>query len=208
MPFLGHPLRVLLATAQTFALAHVVWAHGLSIGFGWGPSMLPTFLATNEWFVTDKRYRRGRGVEVGDCVVYSIPVEPGEEGLKRVMGMPGDYVLLNSPPSTATTSVSYATYHGIDADGASGVDRAGRNVGSEHMIQVPKGHCYIVGDNLPWSRDSRDFGPIPLALIRGKVIARGSLSGFNPMNWFLKVENGLHKPTASPASSGTSQTFR
>ena len=69
MPFLGHPLRVLLATAQTFALTHVVWAYGVSIGFGWGPSMMPTFLATNEWFVTDKRYRRGRGVQVGDCIV-------------------------------------------------------------------------------------------------------------------------------------------
>ncbi|KAI1824756.1 LexA/Signal peptidase [Xylaria intraflava] len=184
MPFLGHPLRLLLATAQTFALAHVVWAHGLSIGFGWGPSMLPTFLATNEWFVTDKRYRRGRGVQVGDCVVYSIPVEPGEEGLKRVMGMPGDYVLLNSPPTGA----------------ADDVDRAGRGIGNENMIQVPKGHCYIVGDNLPWSRDSRDFGPIPLALIRGKVIARGSLSGLNPMNWFLKVDNGLQKPADDPGS--------
>ncbi|KAI0515474.1 LexA/Signal peptidase [Xylaria bambusicola] len=184
MPFLGHPFRVLFATAQTFALAHVVWAYGMSIGFGWGPSMLPTFLATNEWFVTDKRYRRGRGVQVGDCVVYSIPVDPGEEGLKRVMGMPGDYVLLNSPPSSNRVGTA------LDL----GVDRAGRGVGSENMIQVPQGHCYIVGDNLPWSRDSRDFGPIPLALIKGKVIARGSLFGWNPLGWFTKVENGLQKP--------------
>ncbi|KAI1312965.1 LexA/Signal peptidase [Xylaria venustula] len=185
MPFLGHPFRVLFATTQTFLLAHVVWAHGVSIGPGWGPSMLPTFFVTNEWFVTDKRYRRGRGVEVGDCVVYAIPVDPGEEGVKRVMGMPGDYVLLNSPPSSAN-------------GGGLSVDRAGRGVGSENMIQVPKGHCYIVGDNLPWSRDSRDFGPIPLALIKGKVIAKGSLTGFNPLNWFAKVENGLQKPVDIP----------
>lgn len=132
MPFLGHPFRVLFATAQTFALAHVVWAYGMSIGFGWGPSMLPTFLATNEWFVTDKRYRRGKGVQVGDCVVYSIPVEPGEEGLKRVMGMPGDYVLLNSPPSnTARRSIG-----GGGSGSGIGVDRVGRGVGSEDMIQV------------------------------------------------------------------------
>ncbi|KAI2633885.1 LexA/Signal peptidase [Xylaria nigripes] len=202
MPFLGHPVRLLLATAQTFALAHVVWAHGMSIGFGWGPSMLPTFLATNEWFVTDKRYRRGRGVQVGDCVVYSIPVEPGEEGLKRVMGMPGDYVLLNSPPSSAPRP-SYYAVEGDSASSGVGFDRVGRDVGSENMIQVPKGHCYIVGDNLPWSRDSRDFGPIPLGLIKGKVIARGSLSGLNPMNWFLNVENGLRKPADEPESRKT-----
>ncbi|KAI0540151.1 LexA/Signal peptidase [Xylaria digitata] len=199
MPFLGHPFRVLFATAQTFALTHVIWAYGMSIGFGWGPSMMPTFLATNEWFVTDKRYRRGRGVQVGDCVVYSIPVEPGEEGLKRVMGMPGDYVLLNSPPSGAVHALHAGSEPG--AGGSVGVDRVGRGIGTENMIQVPKGHCFIVGDNLPWSRDSRDFGPIPLALIRGKVIAKGSLAGLNPFNWFTEVENGLQKPTDTPRSS-------
>ncbi|KAF2970034.1 hypothetical protein GQX73_g3495 [Xylaria multiplex] len=199
MPFLGHPFRVLFATAQTFALTHVIWAYGMSIGFGWGPSMMPTFLATNEWFVTDKRYRRGRGVQVGDCVVYSIPVKPGEEGLKRVMGMPGDYVLLNSPPSSAVHTLYDSSEGG--AGGSVGVDRVGRGVGTENMIQVPKGHCFIVGDNLPWSRDSRDFGPIPLALIKGKVIAKGSLTGLNPFNWFTEVENGLQKPTDQARSS-------
>ncbi|KAK5627393.1 hypothetical protein RRF57_003108 [Xylaria bambusicola] len=182
MPFLGHPFRLLFATAQSFALAHVVWAYGVSIGSGWGPSMLPTFLIMDEWFITDKRYRRGRGIQVGDCVAYSIPVEPGQEGLKRVMGMPGDYVLLNTPPSSSRA-------------GDSGVDRAGRSVRNEDMIQVPEGHCYIVGDNLPWSRDSRDFGPIPLALIKGKIIARGSPVGLNPLGWFTKIENGLQKPS-------------
>ncbi|CRK15519.1 hypothetical protein BN1723_010690 [Verticillium longisporum] len=39
-------------------------------------------------------------------------------------------------------------------------------------IRVPEGHCWIVGDNLPSSRDSRTFGPLPLASIHGKVIAK------------------------------------
>jgi len=41
---------------------------------------------------------------------------------------------------------------------------------------VPQGHCYVVGDNLKYSRDSRMFGPLPLALIKGRVIARFSFS--------------------------------
>lgn len=40
------------------------------------------------------------------------------------------------------------------------------------FIQVPEGHCWIVGDNLPASRDSRQFGPLPLALVQGKVVAK------------------------------------
>lgn len=139
MPFLGHPIRLLYATAQTFALAHVISHYGISFGHGWGPSMLPTFLVAGEWFITDKRCRRGRGVGVGDCVVYAIPVEPGEEGVKRVMGMPGDYVLLNSPPPSAAFVAAAAA-----ADGGAGVgvsmDRAGRSIGSENMIQVSLFH--------------------------------------------------------------------
>ncbi|KAI0405292.1 LexA/Signal peptidase [Xylaria palmicola] len=203
MSFLGHPLRVLFATVQTVAFAHVVMAYGVSISAGTGPSMLPTFLVTNEWSVTDKRYRRGRGVQVGDCVAYSIPVEPGQDGLKRVMGMPGDYVLLSSPPSSALRAAYYESEKRI-GDGIA-VDRVGRNVGAENMIQVPSGHCYIVGDNLPWSRDSRDFGPIPLALIKGKIIAKASFVGLNPMNWFTRVENGLQKPAEASDLSMSSR---
>ncbi|KAI0898099.1 LexA/Signal peptidase [Annulohypoxylon nitens] len=164
---IGHPFRVFLYTVKAMALGHVLVTYGYSTGYGWGPSMLPTFQTRDEWFVTDRSYRRGRGVRVGDCVVYSIPVEPGEEGIKRVMGMPGDYVLLNSP-----------------------------GVGNGNMIQVPKGHCYIVGDNLPWSRDSRDFGPLPMGLIKGKVISKVVVKGWWPFDWFTKVESGLHPVSA------------
>lgn len=52
--------------------------------------------------------------------------------------------------------------------------------------QVPEGHCWVVGDNLAYSRDSRMFGPLPLALIKGKIVLRyHSVLDFN---W---IENGL-----------------
>lgn len=140
MSFLGHPFRLLVATVQTFAITHLVYAYGVGIGLGVGPSMLPTFLVANEWFVTDRRYRRGRGVRVGDCVVYAIPVKPGQEGVKRVMGMPGDYVLLNSPPSSAVLAMLDGGGDGLGGGGGGGggigADRVGRGVGSENMIQV------------------------------------------------------------------------
>ncbi|KAI1489410.1 peptidase S24/S26A/S26B/S26C [Biscogniauxia mediterranea] len=182
MPFLGHPLRLLVATLKGLALAHVGLTYGYSVGAGWGPSMLPTFMATQEWFVTDRRCRRGRGVRVGDCVAYGIPVETGEEGVKRVVGLPGDYVLLNSP--------------GLEEEDEYDEEGDGDGGAAGSMIQVPRGHCYIVGDNLPWSRDSRDFGPLPLGLIKGKVVAKVSFDSWNPLYWFSKVENGLRRPEA------------
>ena len=103
--FRGHPFRVALWTLKGVALAHVGFTHVVSAAPGWGPSMLPTFLVDGQWFVVDRRCRRGRGVAAGDCVLYAIPVVSpaapatggGTEGVKRVVGLPGDYVLLNSP---------------------------------------------------------------------------------------------------------------
>ncbi|KAI1639685.1 peptidase S24/S26A/S26B/S26C [Biscogniauxia mediterranea] len=193
MPFLGHPLRLLVATLKGLALAHVGLTYGYSVGAGWGPSMLPTFMATQEWFVTDRRCRRGRGVRVGDCVAYGIPVETGEEGVKRVVGLPGDYVLLNSPGLLEDEDDD----DDDEEDGGAGAAAAAAAAAAAgSMIQVPRGHCYIVGDNLPWSRDSRDFGPLPLGLIKGKVVAKVSFDSWNPLYWFSKVENGLRRPEA------------
>lgn len=53
--------------------------------------------------------------------------------------------------------------------------------------QIPKGHCWIVGDNLGVSRDSRHFGPLPIALIQGKVIAK--VLPWAEREW---IQNTLH----------------
>lgn len=77
---------------------------------------------------------------------------------KRVIGMPGDYVSVITPGRSDEDL-------GKDAE-----EGDWANV-KEQMIKVPEGHCWVAGDNLDWSRDSRVFGPLPLGLIRGKVMA-------------------------------------
>ena len=42
------------------------------------------------------------------------------------------------------------------------------------IIQVPKGHVWLEGDNKTSSYDSRDFGPLPYALIHSRVFYRVS----------------------------------
>lgn len=37
------------------------------------------------------------------------------------------------------------------------------------VVKIPAGYCWVEGDNLTSSLDSRSFGPIPLGLICGRV---------------------------------------
>ncbi|KEQ73775.1 LexA/Signal peptidase, partial [Aureobasidium namibiae CBS 147.97] len=121
---------------------HIFFDHGYSWTGTWGPSMLPTLNASGTSVVISKWYRRGRGIQVGDIVSYKHPIQGELTTIKRVIGMPGDFVLRDTPSK-----------------------------GDGTMIQVPVGHCWTVGDNLAASRDSRMYGPVPLALVKGKVVA-------------------------------------
>lgn len=59
--------------------------------------MLPTIQSFGDYVLISKYYRRGRGVQVGDIVSFRHPVREGEFAMKRVIGMQGDFVLMNTP---------------------------------------------------------------------------------------------------------------
>ncbi len=54
--------------------------------------MLPTLSVNGDRVLLLTYYRRGRGVKVGDLVAFTHPVDPEQGALKRVVGMPGDFV--------------------------------------------------------------------------------------------------------------------
>jgi hypothetical protein len=87
---LGLGLAILLSV-------HIFFDHGYSWTGTWGPSMLPTLNASGTSVVISKWYRRGRGVQVGDIVSYKHPIQGELTTIKRVIGMPGDFVLRDTP---------------------------------------------------------------------------------------------------------------
>lgn len=135
--------RYALRLLQIFLIGHLISTYVVTIRPCIGPSMLPTINWEGDWILISKFHRRGYGVNVGDLVSYYHPIRQGYKGVKRVVGMPGDFVLRDTPGK-----------------------------GDGWMVQVPEGHCWLAGDNLDASRDSRHFGPLPLELVRGKVLGR------------------------------------
>ncbi|KAL4920487.1 peptidase S24/S26A/S26B/S26C [Aspergillus aurantiobrunneus] len=140
-------LRVTYYTLGTTCAAALLWENIAMFQLSEGPSMYPTFSPRGDYLLVSKMHKYGRGIEVGDVVRFYHPSFLGVNGAKRVLGLPGDFVC---------------------RDEALGVT-AGE---SGEMIRVPEGHVYLGGDNLPWSRDSRNYGPLPMGLINGKIVAR------------------------------------
>lgn len=97
--YLGHPLRLFLKTVQWLAAGHLLVTYGYAWGSVSGPSMLPGWEIWGEGALVSKYHRRGRDIKVGDTVKFKVPVSDGNEAIKRVAGLPGDYVLVHSPTS-------------------------------------------------------------------------------------------------------------
>lgn len=93
----GHPLRVFTVALKTIFLGHLFTSYGYTIIPVWGPSMMPTFEVLGDHLLVSKHHRRGRDIRVGDIIQFDMVHEPGPGAVKRVLGLPGDYVLMNSP---------------------------------------------------------------------------------------------------------------
>lgn len=89
--------RLAVTVGKTAALFHVITHYGIVTTGVEGASMLPTVHIMGQTAVISSRYRHGRGVQVGDLVTYDIPISRNTCGLKRVVGMPGDYVTIQAP---------------------------------------------------------------------------------------------------------------
>ena len=44
------------------------------------------------------------------------------------------------------------------------------------FMKVPKGHVWLQGDNIANSIDSRNYGAVPEATLKGRILARVSLN--------------------------------
>lgn len=175
--FLRRPgVRLFLGLTKACFAWHFLQTHGFQVGPADGPSMLPTFSTYGDWIGTNMQYRSGRGVRVGDLVLYKMPFAKYDMGVKRVVGMPGDYVSIGTPGVHGEDTMLQVSFNAFCRT------RHLSESGSLILVQIPDGHCWIVGDNLIASRDSRTFGPLPLALIQGKVVAK--VLPWSERQWF------------------------
>lgn len=147
-----------------------------------GSSMDPTF-TTEEYILTSKITYKFHEPRRGDVVVFKAPQREETEFIKRVIGVPGDTIMvtnqevyvngvnLDEPYIAAKTNL---WQDGFLTEGVA--------------VTVPEGHLFVLGDNRPKSSDSRQFGFVPASDIIGVVVYR-----YFPPNKVGPIENPLRQ---------------
>ena len=139
--------------------------------------MMPTLHLSGDIVVVDRIV--WDPIRRGDIVTAASPNRRNFEVCKRVIGLPGDTI---HQRSGAHSLVSV-----LRAGGGGGVLRS-----PSLPLQVPPGHVWLEGDNPHYSNDSRAYGPVPAALLRGRVIGR-----VWPPSSACWVRRGEARPTAN-----------
>ena len=147
-----------------------------------GMSMFATF-HDGDYILTSKLSFRFQPPRVGDVVVFKSPGNKDIEYIKRIIGLPGDRVMVKSGEvilngKTLNENYNYTKTFTFDP----GFMREGVE------ILVPNGYVVAMGDNRNGSSDSRIFGPVPMDEIVGKVFYR-----YLPPNRIGKIENPYQK---------------
>lgn len=132
-----------------------------------GASMSPNFYE-NEYLIIDEVSYRVNEPKRGDIVVLRNPRDEKEFFLKRVIGLPGERIVVRDgavqiakTPDGAPTTLSEPYLPSREFTPGS-VDLA---LGADDY--------YVMGDNRDASLDSRIFGPVTSNFLIGKVLLRG-----------------------------------
>lgn len=124
-----------------------------------GSSMAPRIHDGDRILIDHLSYVFG-DVQRGDIVVLKYPLDPSVDYIKRVVGLPGDEVLLQDGHVWVNGELVDEPY----------VDEP--DPFSRQRVRVKPAHFFVLGDNRPRSSDSREFGLVPQDYIRGRVELR------------------------------------
>lgn len=127
-------------------------------------SMLPT-LQIGDHILVNKFMHQFRPIQRGDIIVFKFPLDESRDFIKRVIALPGEtleirgkQVFIDGKP----INEPYAVF----ADGAGGRPGERERIGP---ITIPADRLFMMGDNRDHSMDSRYWGLLDMAKVKGKA---------------------------------------
>lgn len=161
-------MQTILIAASIFLVVYIFLFRPFQVS---GESMYPTF-KNKEYILTNLIGLRFSDLQRGEVIVFHAPTDPDKDFLKRVMAVPGDTVELregfvylnNAKINESYLKPAVRTY-------------PGSFLKDNVPVTVPDGQYLVMGDNRPFSSDSREWG----FLSKDKVIGK-SLFVYWPFN--------------------------
>lgn len=150
--FFSELLQTLLLAALLYFAIDAVFARVRVLNI----SMQPTLVEGNIVLVNKLAYKLG-DMKTGDVVIFHDPNSHNEDFIKRLIGKPGDQVIVqngdvyvNGVPLEEPYIAAEPAYSG--------------------NWQVPEDSIFVLGDNRNQSSDSHSWGFVPLGDVVGKAL--------------------------------------
>lgn len=145
-----------------------------------GESMEPTF-ENGDYLIIDEISYRLRDPQRGEVVVFRYPQNPNQLFIKRIIGLPGetievknDIITISKDEDNIVLNESSYLFRNIVTTG-------------DMKISLNEDEYFVMGDNRPFSYDSRRFGILSKKEIIGKAFLRAwpldSLTKFDLPNY-------------------------
>jgi signal peptidase I len=153
-------MQTLLLAASIFLVIYIFFFRPFQVS---GESMYPTF-KNKEYILTNLITLKFENLKRGDVIVFKAPTDKEKDFIKRVIGLPGDSVYVKE-------GFVYVNNSKLDESGYLGPDvrtYGGSFLHEGEPVIVPQGDFIVMGDNRPFSSDSREWGLLTKKDVIGK----------------------------------------
>lgn len=141
--------------------------------------MYPNF-HDGEYVLTNLISLRFSEPKKGDVVVFKSPVEEDKDFIKRIIGVPGDTVsILDGQVLVNGEILDQSKYLSNSLETS-----PGSFLQEGEIVSVPEEQYFVMGDNRPYSSDSREWG-----FVAKKSVIGISFFVYWPLNKIGRIEN-------------------
>lgn len=153
----SHLTREIIETVALTLLIFLVIRFAVQNYLVDGLSMEPS-LHNNEYVLVNKLAYLFHAPERGDVIVFHWPIDTSKDLIKRVIGLPGDVITIDSKTVRVDGVLLNEPYISAPAN----------PIGGKWV--VPPNNYFVMGDNRIISDDSRDWKFVPRDFIIGKAV--------------------------------------
>ena len=167
---LGRLVRDLLEAAVLALVLFFALQFSLQNTVVEGNSMEPNFV-DRQWLLVNKLSYRWSSPERGDVVVFHAPDQPGQDFIKRVVGLPGETIRIRQGRVFIDEQLLDEPWNPRFDDDSFG------------PLTVPKQAVFVMGDHRRVSNDSRRWEGTGAALTTEAIVGEAWLSIWPPKLW-------------------------